>query len=69
MKEFFVYVLEFMLTFDKIQNTNQGPDHWAKTPDIQKYAYSMKSLNNFQNAPGSDFELFSHKSTVLLHFS
>ena len=22
-------------------------DFWARTPDIQNYAYSMKSLNNF----------------------
>ena len=39
---------------------SQRPDHWARTPDFQDYAYSMKSLNNFQNAPVSDFEPFSH---------
>ena len=107
MKEVFAYVLEYMLTFDKTQNTNplmctefeswgqgileviqafhsvrivlyircSGPvveclnkinmnhltaDHWARTLDIQNYAYSMKSLNNFQNAPASGFEHFSH---------
>ena len=32
----------------------------TRTPDIQNYVYSMKSLNNFQNAPVSDFKLFSH---------
>ena len=28
------------------------------TPDIQNSAYSMKSLNNFQNSLSSDCELF-----------
>ena len=30
-------------------------DYWVGTPDIQNYAYSMKSLNNFQNALPSEF--------------
>ena len=47
----------------------QWPYHWARTPDIQNYAYSMKSLSNFQNALASVFEVFSHLSTVILHFS
>ena len=104
-ERFFSHVLEFILTFDKMQNTSplmcskfeicgksilkviqafhtvrivlyigcSGPvveclnkinmlqsttGHWARAPDIQIYAFSMKSLNNFQNAPASDFELF-----------
>ena len=105
MKECFADVLEFMLNFDKMQNTlmytkfeilgqsilkviqafhtvrivlyigcsgpvveclnkinmkRQGPDHWDRTSDIQNYADSMKSLNNFQNTPAIDFELLSH---------
>ena len=28
----------------------------------------MKSLNNIQNAQASEFELFPHLSTVILHF-
>ena len=36
---------------------------------MQNHAYSMKRLNNFQNASASDIKLFSHKSTVILHFS
>ena len=35
-------------------------DHWTRTPDIQNYAYSMKSLINFQNAPAWISNLFLH---------
>ena len=54
---------------NKINMLQSATDHWARTPDIQNYAYSMKSLDNFQNVPASDFELFSHLSTVILHIS
>ena len=33
-------------------------------PDLQYYAYSMKSLNNFQNALPSDFELLHIKELI-----
>ena len=116
MKEIFDYVLEFMLTFDKKQNTDplicikfeiwgqsilevfqafhtvcivlyigcSGPvveclnkinmkqsttqPLPARTPNIQNYAYSMKILNNFQNAPASDFELFFTLNDYYLAF-
>ena len=109
MKESLAYVLECMLTCDKMQNINplmctkfeiwwqsilevikafhivriilyiwcSGPvveclnkisqllDHWARTPDIKNYAYSMKSLNSFQNAPVSDMNFFHIKDCYL----
>ena len=107
MREILVNALEFMLTFDKMQNTSPLMctkfEIWGKsilkviqafhtirtvlyigsvveylnkinmlqsttwsltrTPDVQNYnyAYSMKSLNNFQNAPASDFNFFHIK--------
>ena len=30
------------------------PDHWARTLDIQSYADSIKSYDNFPNALSSD---------------
>ena len=35
--------------------------HVLRTSDIQYYAYSMKTSNNFQNALPSDFELLHIK--------
>ena len=40
----------------------------SKEHQIQNYTYIIKCLNNFQNALPSDFELFAHKSTDILHF-
>ena len=87
----FTYVLEFMLTFDEMQNTNSlmctkfeilGQSNFKAIQafhtvrivlyigcsgpvveclnkiNIQNYAYSMKSLNNFQTALASVFEFF-----------
>ena len=42
-----------------------APDHWARTPDIEKCAYSTKILNNFQNALPTDFKLLHIKAMVL----
>ena len=42
-----------------------APDHWARTPDIEKCAYSTKILNNFQNALPTDFKLSHIKAMVL----
>ena len=107
MNEIFANVLEFMLTFVKMQNTNPSmctkfEIRWQSILEViqvfhtvrivlyngcsgpvveclnkinmkqsttrplgqntryseQNYAYSMKSLNNFQNAPASDFNFF-----------
>ena len=49
----------------RVSKCSRRPDHWARTPDIQNYAYSMKSLNNFQNALTSDFELVHIKDWYL----
>ena len=35
---------------------------------MQNDAYSMKSLNNFQNNPTADFKFCEHKRTGILHF-
>ena len=70
-----------MLTFDKMQNSyplmyttieilgQSVLEVLARTPNIQNYAYSMKSLNNFPNAQSSVFKVFSHLRTVVLHLS
>ena len=39
-------------------------DHSTRSPDKQYYAYSMKSLNNSQNALPSDFELLHVKVLI-----
>ena len=41
-----------------------APDHWARTPDIENCAYSIKYLNNFQNALPTDFKLLHIKAMV-----
>ena len=116
MKEIFAYVLEFMQTFDNMQNTDpllctkfeivgqgifdviqafhivrivlyigcSGPvveclnkinmNQSTTRPLGQNTRYvelcvQYKNLNNFQYDPASDFEHFSHLSTVILHFS
>ena len=43
----------------RVSKCSRWPDHWARTP-----AYSMKSLNNFQNALTSDFELVHIKDWI-----
>ena len=40
-------------------------DHSIRSPDKQYYAYSMKSLNNFQNCLPSDFELLHVKVLII----
>ena len=59
-------VVEDLNNINMLQSTT---DHRARTPDIQNYAYIMKNLNNFQKPPASDFELFFHYSTFILHSS
>ena len=41
-----------------------APDHWARTPDIENCAYSIKYLNNFQNALPTDFKLLHIKANT-----
>ena len=42
-----------------------APDHLARAPDIEKCAYSIKILNNFQSALPTDFKLLHIKAMVL----
>ena len=53
-------VVEYLNKINMLQSTTRS---LRQAPDIQNYsyAYSMKSLNNFQNAPGSDFNFFHIK--------
>ena len=41
-----------------------APDHWARTPNIENCAYSIKYLNNFLNALPTDFKLLHIKAMV-----
>ena len=41
-----------------------APDHWARTPDIENCAYSIKYLNNIQNALPTDFKPLHIKAMV-----
>ena len=48
-----VPVVEGINIINKIRST-------TRTSDVQTYVYSLKSLNIFQIALPSDFELFAH---------
>ena len=56
-------VVECLNKINMKQSTTR--EHWARTPDIQNYAYSIKSLNDFQNALASVFEVFFHIKVLL----
>ena len=51
-------VVECLNKINMLQSTTRPLGQ--NTRYIQNYAYSMKSLNNFQNASDSDFEIFFH---------
>ena len=48
---------------------NQCPSHMATANICSYYAYSMKSLNDFQNALPSDFELLRTKVLIYCNLS
>ena len=52
-------------SFIKSRRLRTGaPDHWARTPDIENCAYSIKYFNNFENALPTDFKLLYIKALV-----
>ena len=51
-------VVECLNKINMVQSTTRP---MGQNTRLQNYAYSMKSLNSFQNAQASDFELFHIK--------